>query len=141
MISILAICLLIFVIFYHKKEIDRIKAQHKVDVDSERKAAIKQSKAVIKGQVNEHIIPLFEDFPYKASEMRFSGAPTDYIVYRNMDVVREGSTEAKIEIIFADVKTGSSHLSNVQRAVKNALDEGRVRWETWTINDNKLKIK
>ena len=126
----------------NKQEIKEIQDRYKADVDFERKQAIKQSKAVIKGQVTEHILPMFKDFPYKMSECRFAGAPIDYIIFENMDQIREGSTEAKINIIFADVKVNKSANSPVQNAIKDAVKNNRVRFEQWKVSEsNELKVK
>ena len=126
----------------NKQEIKEIQDRYKADVDFERKQAIKQSKAVIKGQVTEHILPMFKDFPYKMSECRFAGAPIDYIIFENMDQIREGSTEAKVNIIFADVKVNKSANSPVQNAIKDAVKNNRVRFEQWKVSEsNELKIK
>lgn len=144
-ISIICCIILFAVIIIQQIEfgnkLNKIEKENTEEIALERAKAIKQSKAVTQGQINENIIPLFEDFPYNSKEIRFSGQPTDYIVYENMEAVRVGSTEAKISIILADVKTNTSGLTHVQKAIKNAVDNNRVRFETWTIKDNKLKIK
>lgn len=126
----------------HKKEVAKIKDECKAVIESERKQAIKQSKATIKGQITEHILPMFKEFPYKLSECRFAGAPIDYIIFENMDQIREGSTEAKVNIIFADVKVNKSANSPVQNAIKDAVKNNRVRFEQWKVSESdELKIK
>ena len=58
-----------------------------------------------------------------------------------MSAFRDGS-DAQISIILADVKVGSAQRTKVQNAIKKAVEEGRVKFETWTVDkDNKIKIK
>lgn len=125
----------------HKKELSSIMERHSEELEAERANAIKKSKSVIRGQVSEQLIPLFPDFPYRIDECKFSGQPIDYIVFNGMNDIRDGK-EAIIDIILADVKVGQAQRTKVQNAIKNAIDNKRVRWETWRIGeDNKIKIK
>ena len=112
-----------------------LSEKHNIEIIEERADAIKKSKAVIRGQFSEHMIPLFPDFPYSASDCKFSGQPIDYIVFNNMNSLRDGK-EAPVDIIFADVKVGKAQRTKVQNAIKKAVEQGRVRWETWRIDEN-----
>lgn len=86
-------------------------------------------RAVIKGQLAEQFYPLTDRCQYHPSDMRFLGMPIDYIIF-------DGYTECKDEgghineIIFAEIKSGSSQLSRHQREIRDAVISGRVRWET-----------
>lgn len=61
-------------------------------------------------------------FPYNPKEVRFVGSPIDLIVFDGLD---EGELR---DIIFLEVKTGNSSLSNRQRQIKDAILAGRVLW-------------
>jgi len=141
LIVIALIALIIRMIILHKQEKNILINQHKEEIKKEREDAIKRSKDVTRGNISEEFIPLFPDFPYNMSECKFSGAPIDYIVFKGMTNVRDG-TYVDMEIVFADVKVGNAKRTKVQNAIKKAIDEKRVRWETWRIgNDKKINIK
>lgn len=139
-ISILLVCIIALVLYFTKK-IDKINQEHKKKITTERIEAIQQSKSVTRGQVTEHLLPLFPGFPYSMSDVKFSAQPIDYLVFEGMSAFRDGK-DAQISIILADVKVGSAQRTKVQNAIKKAVEEGRVRFETWTVDkDNKIKIK
>ena len=94
-----------------------------------RKDAVKRSKAVINGQVAEQIAPFLPDFPANPSDARFVGKPVDFIVFSGL------SENEKIdEILFVEVKTGKSLLSEREKEVKKAIEKGNVRYVEYRIN-------
>ena len=147
-IKLLIVCLIALSYYLqnlrYKNKINKLEGLYKSSLKIEKEKAIKQSKSVIKGQVNEHLIPLFPDFPYNLSECKMSGQPIDYIVFEGMDSYRDSVAfkEPQISIIFADVKVGKAQKTKVQNGIKKAVEEGRVRFETWNITENnKIDIK
>lgn len=133
----------IFIFKYLMKKIDKLNEnnlKHQDEILLARKDSVKKSKEVTRGHISEEFIPLFPDFPYDMSECKFSGMPVDYLVYKGMNNVRDGITDSKIEIIFADVKVNTSQRNKVQNAIKKAIEESRFRWETWIIDENKKII-
>lgn len=124
-----------------KKEIDSNIKHYTERIKIEKAEAIKKSKDVTRGQISEEFVPLFPDFPYNMSDCKFNAQPIDYIVFNGMSDVRSGK-EVDIEIVFADVKTNTSKRSRVQNAIKKAILDKRVRFETWNIQENKkIRIK
>ncbi len=123
-----------------KKIIEQAKSEHSQAVIDARQEAILSSKNTLRGQINEELLPLFPDFPYSLSDCKFSGAPIDYIVFENMSAIRDGDKTKELEIIIAEVKMNKARTSVVQKAIKEAVDSGRVRFETWRIKDNKMNI-
>ena len=94
-----------------------------------RKDAVKRSKAVINGQVTEQIAPFLPDFPANPSDARFIGKPVDFIVFSGL------SENEKIdEILFVEVKTGKSLLSEREKEVKKAIEQRKVRYVEYRIN-------
>lgn len=94
-----------------------------------RKDAVKRSKAVINGQVAEQIAPFLPDFPANPSDARFVGKPVDFIVFSGL------SENEKIdEILFVEVKTGKSLLSEREKEVKKAIEQRKVRYVEYRIN-------
>lgn len=59
-------------------------AQIEARISQERKDAIKASRAVIKGQVSEHLAPFLPNFPYDSSDAKFFGQPIDLVVFPGM---------------------------------------------------------
>lgn len=135
-------CLILMILYIScRRTLERLKASHESEIKSQRASAIKSSKSVIRGQVSEQLLPLFPDFPYATQCCRFMGLPIDYVVFNGSDAIEQGIEGAIVEVILAEVKTGTSQNSRLQRAIKKAVKAGRVRWESWTIgDDNKLKI-
>ncbi len=87
-----------------------------------RKDAVTRSTAVTRGQAFEHLAPFTDDFGYHPRDARFLGSPIDFIVF-------DGLGEADVrEIVFVEVKTGRSRLSARERAVRQAVLDGRVTW-------------
>jgi predicted Holliday junction resolvase-like endonuclease len=93
------------------------------------KKSLSTQRSVIKGQLAEQLYPLAVDCPYTLSDMKFIGMPIDYIIFDGYTLCKDGEGDIK-EIIFADIKTGKATLSPHQRAIKDAVNAGRVRWET-----------
>lgn len=94
-----------------------------------RKDAVKRSKAVINGQVAEQMAPFLPDFPANPSDARFIGKPVDFIVFSGL------SENEKIdEILFVEVKTGKSLLSEREKEVKKAIEQRKVRYVEYRIN-------
>jgi predicted Holliday junction resolvase-like endonuclease len=100
----------------------------------ERADAVKRSKSIIRGQNVEQFIPFSEEFlsKYSPSDAKFLGRPIDYILFHNASKVTDGEN-LTVEVIFADCKTGSAKLTKVQKAIKEAIEAKRVRWETWEL--------
>ena len=101
----------LFIYFKLKKEFER-----------KRKESIAKSRAVLKGLINEQLSPYFPDFPFKAGELRFIGKPIDFIAFVGMD---ENSIK---EVVFVEVKSGKAQLSNIEKSLREAIENGNIRW-------------
>jgi len=96
-----------------------------------RKDATDRSRYVLKGRIAEHMVPLLRDiFKYDPSDARFIGAPIDYLIFDGYTAVKDLNSDEPITVILADVKTGNARLSKTERRIKEAVEAGRVRWET-----------
>lgn len=93
--------------------------------------AVAASRSTVKGQVAEQLAPLLPPMisKYKLSDLKFFGQPFDYVAINGMTDERDGAG-AEIEIVIIDIKTGQASLSPIQRKIKQAIEKGRVRWET-----------
>lgn len=118
------------------------KKEYEKELDVVRKDSIKRSKSIIRATVNEEILPLFSEFPYQIGDLKLFGKPIDYIVFEGMNEFRDGNKDKEITIVFADVKTGNAVKTPVQKAIMKALENGRIRFEEWRVDENnKLIIK
>ncbi|MBI2034032.1 MAG: hypothetical protein HYT13_02960 [Candidatus Liptonbacteria bacterium] len=96
----------------------------------ERKEAVKESRGITRGSINEELAPLLPKFPGSFSEARHIGKPIDFLVFRGMD---EGDIK---EIGFVEVKTGKSDLNANERRIRDIILEakekgGRVKWDIY----------
>ena len=120
--------LLVLIVFLLTLLINQL-FKNQCDKKKLRKDAVKRSKAVINGQVAEQIAPFLPDFPANPSDARFIGKPVDFIVFSGL------SENEKIdEILFVEVKTGKSLLSEREKEVKKAIEKGNVRYVEYRIN-------
>jgi predicted Holliday junction resolvase-like endonuclease len=88
-----------------------------------RSDAVKRSRAVLGGQLAEQVAPFLPGFPCNPADVRFIGKPVDFIGF-------PGAAEGKEikEILFIEVKSGSSVLSRREREIKHAVQTGCVRY-------------
>ncbi|MCX6750288.1 MAG: hypothetical protein NTZ83_02425 [Candidatus Pacearchaeota archaeon] len=100
-----------------------------------RKEAITQSRAVIGGQFSEQLAPFLPDFKYLPTECRFVGKPIDLIVFKGMDQKNIN------EIIFMEVKSGNSKLTQQEKNLKDAIEKKHVRWEEYRIPEEMTREK
>ncbi len=90
-----------------------------------------RSRRVLKGKIAEQIVPLLSDvFKYDPADARFIGAPIDYIIFDGYTKVKDGASTEPITVVLADVKTGDARLSRTEKKIRDAVEAGRVKWET-----------
>lgn len=90
--------------------------------------AIKRSKSSILWEVYEKILPFLKDFSYNPKDMVFIWKWFDYLVLdwlANWDIK---------EIIFLEIKSGTSSLNKNERMIKNALKWKNIKYEEFRIN-------
>lgn len=97
-------------------------------VRSQRKQAIKQSKATTLWYVNEKIAPILPNFPYNYKDLTFLGKGIDYLVF---DGLSEGVVR---EIILLEIKSWWSRLNKNEALIKDAVDKGKVKYKVLRIN-------
>lgn len=91
-----------------------------------RKDAIKRSWAVKGGQFSEQLAPYLPDFPFQPTDCRFIGKPIDFLVFKGQD----GQIE---EVVFLEVKSGSSSLSKREKSLKDAIELKKVSWQEYRV--------
>ena len=81
-----------------------------------------QSRAIVRGQIYEQLVPYLPGFRFNPKDAQFLGRPVDFIVFDGLD---EGDLR---RIVFVEVKTGGAKLTTRERLVRNAIREGNVEW-------------
>lgn len=117
--------IIIILSFIAGKIIGKLAAISRMEhrMKEERNDAVKRSKAVIGGQMAEQIAPFLPGFPCNPADVRFVGKPIDFIAFPGA-----AENEKIEEIIFIEVKTGDSKLSEREKQIKEAVEKKRVRY-------------
>lgn len=89
----------------------------------------KKSSEVRLGKIGENMAPLLKEWPYDPNNFRFLGGPIDGIQFNEDD------------IIFMEIKTGKSSLTESQRNIRNLINEGKVKFGSFTIDEDKVSFK
>lgn len=92
-------------------------------IRSQRKDAVRRSRAVIGGQVSEQLAPFLPDFPCDPGDVRFIGKPIDFIGF-----IGSAADKPIEEILFIEVKTGNAGLTKREKEIKEAIQKKRVRY-------------
>jgi predicted Holliday junction resolvase-like endonuclease len=101
------------------------------------KRSVDQSRSTLKGQIAEQMAPVLPGFSYLPADARFLGEPIDYVVFNGRtNLANNGVGEQEVEVILLEVKHGQSKLTSVQRAIAEAVEAGRVRFEVAQIGDD-----
>jgi predicted Holliday junction resolvase-like endonuclease len=130
----LAIGLVFAILVYFIMDV-RLKRRWAEQEAGVRKDAADRSRYVLKGKITEQFVPLLRDkFRYELADARFIGAPIDYLIFDGYSAVKDGDSEGPIHIVLADIKTGDAQLNRTERKIKEAVEAGRVRWETIQID-------
>lgn len=118
----------LYLVFYLRFE--RYKRDY---TQGERRDAVQRSQAVTLGKVYEHLIPFLPDFRWNPKDARFVGTPVDFLVF---DGLSEGELRA---IVFVEVKTGSSTMTQRERQVRDAVMKRRVEWQDLNMPDVRIR--
>ena len=104
------------------------KSRMSETIKKERLDAVKKSRAVLGGQFGEQMAPFFPDFPCNPGDAHFLGSPVDYVAFSGSAVGDEVS-----EVLFIEVKSGRSTLSEREKQIRDAVRDGRVRFVEYRI--------
>ncbi|HMS90964.1 MAG TPA: Holliday junction resolvase-like protein [Candidatus Absconditabacterales bacterium] len=96
-----------------------------IRIKRQRSDAVTRSRNVVLGHVHEKIAPLLPNFPYSYKDLVFLGKGVDYLV---LDGLSKGNLR---EIIFLEVKSGSSQLNKNEQMVRECIHQKRVKYEIW----------
>lgn len=124
------------------------QAEHAEEVrgmlEAERMKTLARSRSVLKGKIGEQMAPMFREFQakYEPSDAKFIGDPIDYVIFRNYSISKDRKKDEithPIEVVFVDVKTGKAQLSANQRRIREAVEAGRVGFETLRVSETNYK--
>ena len=115
------------------REARRLLAEWKTEQEKQiRQDAIQRSQAVTVGKVTEHLVPHLPNFNFNPKDARFIGSPIDFIIF---DGLNDDEENQICEVVFLEIKTGTSTLTRRERMVRDAIKAGRVRWMEWSGNN------
>lgn len=108
----------------------KVKSDFSKEIKKAREDALKRSRAVIGGQTGEQIAPFLPNFPCNPADCKFIGKPIDFIAFSG------ASTQERInEIVFIEVKSGTSALTRRERDIKECIKDGKVKYVEYRIPD------
>ncbi len=88
-----------------------------------RKEAIEKSRVVLEGKFKEQLAPFLPEFKFNPTDARFIGSPVDFVVF-------DGAAERDIKkIIFLEVKSGKSKLTEKENQIKENIEKRRVEFK------------
>lgn len=100
----------------------RVKEWSETEETRIREDAITRSARTLSGKALEKLIPFLEKFPYNAHDLRWLGDPIDFVIFDGY------SEKSPKQIVFCEVKSGSSNLSKNQNEIKELIENKKVKW-------------
>jgi predicted Holliday junction resolvase-like endonuclease len=88
-----------------------------------------QSKSVRLGLISENVLPFNSQFKYNVKDLVPMFRPIDYIVF------------SEDEIVFLEIKIGTSQLSDKQKKIRHLIESGKVRFEEHRVTENGYSVK
>lgn len=88
-----------------------------------------QSKSVRLGLISENVLPFHSEFKYNVKDLVPMFRPIDYIVF------------AEDEIVFLEIKIGTSQLSDKQKKIRSLIQQGNVRFEEHRVTETGYSVK
>lgn len=119
----------------YERYIAELELEHQQALTHAQKRSVNTSRAVLKGKMAEQLAPIMPQFEYLPSDAKFLGDPVDYVVFDGYTDLRDGEGRAEdIEVVLIDIKSGGARLTKGQQAIAQAIQAGRVRFETVRID-------
>lgn len=119
-----------------KSELDKANIKLRVwlmeNEERIRKDAANRSVRNVLGKVTEHLIPFSEAMSgFNPRDIRFIGSPIDLIIFDGAEELKKD----EVQIVFVEVKTGTSALSKRQQLIKDAIQNRRIKWMRVSMKD------
>lgn len=121
------------------KKLENILAEKELQLIQEVAKARKDSKfrssAANWGKTIEHFVPFMTKFPIPPEDVVFLGMPIDYVGFTDT------GSKTKCTVHFLEVKSGSAFLSDKQKNIKKAIEEGRIQFHEITVDHNRAEVR
>lgn len=132
MITYVLLGIFVIIAFIIGKVIGRLQSEKtfKQRLLAARKDSNNRSRSIIKGQVSETFAPLMPNFPLPSSQCQFLGKPVDFIGFKEDD---NGNIS---QVIFIEVKSGSSKLSKREKSLQSVINDGKVSYVIYNAKNN-----
>lgn len=114
-------------------ELRKKERELKEQEDKIREDARKRSRSVIMGQLFEQVRPFLPGFRYEPGDLRSIWKPIDYVCFNGLSL--KGQVD---RITFIEVKSGQAHLTQAERSVQKAVEDGNVGFETVQLKPESL---
>ena len=110
-----------------------------IDFQKERRAELKErrlkiplksevgAKSVNLGFLLERLAPTLEGFKFNKNDCRSMFDPIDYVIFEGLSKKKSVS-----KILFVDIKSGAARLSKKQKQIKEAVENGKVKFKTYS---------
>lgn len=121
-IIILAVLASVYSLYMYRFNLKISKKYNLLEENYRKLLSQKKSSEVRLGQISENLAPFLKDFKYNPKEAHFIGMPIDYIIFE------------EDKIVFLEVKSGESRLSQKQTNIKRLIKEGKIEWDEMRIN-------
>lgn len=115
---------------YERKVQEKLKSLQEdlfKDFDQKKRKSADVARTVMRGQLLQQFVP-FTTTNYNPFDFRFMGDFCDYIIVDGYTQAKDSNSGKVNKVVFVEVKTGDASLSKHQRAVRSAIQEGRVEW-------------
>ena len=109
------VILIIYTIVLNRK--NKTLTQNNINLLSQKK-----SSEVRLGQISEQLAPFLNGFSYDTKSTKFLGQPIDFLCFE------------PDKVVFVEVKTGKSQLSEKQKHIKELILNKQVFWEEFRIS-------
>jgi predicted Holliday junction resolvase-like endonuclease len=121
------------------KRLENLIVEKELELVEEIKKARKDSKfrssAANWGKTIEHFVPFMTKFPIPPEDVVFLGMPIDYVGFTDT------ASKTKCTVHFLEVKSGSAMLSDKQRNIKKAIEQGRVKFHEISVDHNRAEVR
>ena len=119
----------------YERYIAELQLEHQQALTQAQKRSVNTSRAVLKGKMAEQFAPILPEFQYLPSDAKFLGDPVDYVVFDGYTDLRDGQGKVDdVEMVLIDIKSGGARLTKGQQAIAQAIQQGRIRFETIRID-------
>jgi predicted Holliday junction resolvase-like endonuclease len=108
---------------------------HEEEIKKARKDSKFRSSAANWGKTIEHFVPFMTKFPIPPEDVVFLGMPIDYVGFTDT------GSKTKCTVHFLEVKSGSAFLSDKQKNIKKAIQEGRVEFHEIAVDHNRAEVR